>query len=215
MKPVYQIEKDNKEIKILRDETPLHPREDYEPCSEIATFHRRYSFGGHEDIKDVLSGIDVTDKDYERIMDSGSLAEIIEILEKYVVAILPIYMYDHSGISLSTTPFSCQWDSGTLGFIYVTREKMMEWQPSWKRMTAHRIKTVKAWLVAEIDVLDKFQSGEVYGFQCFEDGEEIDACWGFYDFTNMADHMTEEFSDLFTELMEKENLQWQTSTSPF
>jgi len=37
---------------------------------------------------------------------------------------LPIYMYDHSGIAVSTKPFYCPWDSGRIGFIFVSKAKL-------------------------------------------------------------------------------------------
>ena len=33
---------------------------------------------------------------------------------------LPLYLYDHSGITMSISPFSCPWDSGQVGWIYCT-----------------------------------------------------------------------------------------------
>ena len=33
-------------------------------------------------------------------------------------AILPIYIYEHSGIALCTVPFSDIWDSACIGFVY-------------------------------------------------------------------------------------------------
>jgi hypothetical protein len=42
------------------------------------------------------------------------------------VCIKDLYLYDHSGITISTSPFSCGWDSGQVGFIYLTRQKCEE-----------------------------------------------------------------------------------------
>lgn len=36
--------------------------------------------------------------------------------------ILPVYMYDHSGIALSTSPFNDPWDSGLLGYIFAYKD---------------------------------------------------------------------------------------------
>ena len=41
-----------------------------------------------------------------------------------VIALLPLYLYDHSGLSMSTSPFRSRWDSGKVGFIYATEESM-------------------------------------------------------------------------------------------
>jgi len=44
------------------------------------------------------------------------------------VYIQSLYLYDHSGITMSTSPFSCPWDSGQVGFAYVDRATVeREW----------------------------------------------------------------------------------------
>lgn len=41
---------------------------------------------------------------------------------------LPLYLYDHSGITMSTTTFSCPWDSGRVGMIFCSHEEAVkEW----------------------------------------------------------------------------------------
>ena len=74
--------------------------------------HNRYDF----------NDTDINVKDYDT---KEELEEAIK--ERYEGAtILPLYMYEHSGIALSTTPFSCPWDSGRLGFVIMTKEKAKE-----------------------------------------------------------------------------------------
>ena len=53
------------------------------------------------------------------------LKKAIEDTEKPVI-ILPLYLYDHSGITINTTGFSCKWDSGQIGFVYITNERINE-----------------------------------------------------------------------------------------
>ncbi len=38
------------------------------------------------------------------------------IEEEKAIFITSLYLYDHSGITVSTWPVSCQWDSGQAGF---------------------------------------------------------------------------------------------------
>jgi len=35
---------------------------------------------------------------------------------------LPIFKYQHSGVRYNTTGFSCPWDSGKFGYIYISKE---------------------------------------------------------------------------------------------
>ena len=37
-----------------------------------------------------------------------------------------LYMYEHSGITISTSKFNCQWDSGQIGFVYVEKKTIRE-----------------------------------------------------------------------------------------
>lgn len=42
------------------------------------------------------------------------------------VAILPLYLYDHSGLTMSTSDFGDRWDSGCVGFIYMDKDTAMK-----------------------------------------------------------------------------------------
>jgi len=109
---------------------------------------------------------------------------------------LPVYMYSHSGETISTTPFSCTWDSGKLGFIYVTQSKAMKYF-GWKSITPKRKKKLLEYLEREVETLDQYIKGEVYGFTLSEPNNEVDSCWGFYgdDFKSIFDNIGENKED--------------------
>jgi hypothetical protein len=55
-------------------------------------------------------------------------AEVMEAVEK-VAIVLPLFLYDHSGITMSTSragQYADRWDSSAVGYIYVTHEKALE-----------------------------------------------------------------------------------------
>ena len=110
-----------------------------------------------------------------------------EWLEQYkrdnpTAVILPLYLYDHSGITIKTTPFSCYWDSGQVGYIYTTLERAREFGHSWKRLTAERREKLENWLDNEVKEYDQFLRGEVYCFKVLDDdGDEVDSGFGYYD----------------------------------
>jgi hypothetical protein len=54
---------------------------------------------------------------------------ILELLEDAPLYCLPLYLYDHSGITMNTTGFHCGWDSGQVGLIYITEEDAKEAWP--------------------------------------------------------------------------------------
>lgn len=93
---------------------------------------------------------------------------------------LPLYLYDHSGITMSTGPFSCPWDSGQVGFIYITREQILK-EYGWKVITTKRREQIVKYLIADVEIYDQYLTGDVYGYMVEDnDGEDIDSCWGFY-----------------------------------
>lgn len=51
--------------------------------------------------------------------------ELIDLC-KDKVAILPLYLYDHSGLTMSTNDFGDRWDSGCVGFIYMDKDTAMK-----------------------------------------------------------------------------------------
>lgn len=116
------------------------------------------------------------------VFDFCTSQELLKMCEKYGdVAILPLHLYDHSGISMSTGSFvgrapHAEWDSGQVGYIYMDKETAMKElcvrEEDWK---SHAEKTLQS----EVETYDNFLTGEVYGYKLYEGLEEIDSCWGF------------------------------------
>ena len=155
-------------LKIYVDEDAESPRECFDHFGHMICFHRRYKLG------DKNHGIDEDDFSSWDEMEQHLINEI------GAVVILPIYMYDHSGITISTTSFSCRFDSGQIGFIYVTSKDILEnWMES--VLTADLKEKARNLLRGEVKEYDDFLTGNVYGYVLEdENGENIDSCWGFY-----------------------------------
>lgn len=101
-----------------------------------------------------------------------------QVLERCVI-MLPLYLYDHSGITMNTTGFSCPWDSGQVGYIYVTLDEVRhEYQV--QRVTRRVREKVIEQLTAEVALYDTYLRGDYYLFIIEdEDGNTLDACGGF------------------------------------
>lgn len=150
-------------------------------------------------------------------VDAYQAERVHAILDRHVI-MLPLYLMDHGNITMSTGGFSCPWDSGQVGWIYVTRDKVRE-NYGWKRITKQREQEVLDHLKAEVTVYAHLLEGDVYGFilesrpaQVYDgDGDPVDrgaddlwdhedSCWGFFGhdpFENgMADHIDEEHHEL-------------------
>ena len=163
-------------IRILTDDDPLNPRTECDgQAGTMVCSHRRYDLGDAHDVKF---------DDHE----SWDEAEAWIIKEHKAIVILPIYMYDHSGITIRTTPFSCPWDSGRLGLIYTTTNmaKDVLGVPRNKKLTIENLKKVRKLLEAEVVEYDKYIRGEAYRFEVYHEADEehdnlIDACSGYDD----------------------------------
>ena len=90
--------------------------------------------------------------------------------------ILPLYLYDHSGITMNTCGFSCPWDSGQVGWIYADKA-MIEQEHG--KITPEILEKVRQTLEAEVKEYDYYLTNQCYGFQLFKEDVEVDSCWGF------------------------------------
>jgi hypothetical protein len=164
---------DNKTLEVTQDEYPNNPRHD-DNLSTMICFHNRYSLG---------------DKHTYKHQDYSGWAEMEKAIiknEKPAV-ILPLYLYDHSGITISTTPFSCKWDSGQIGFVFISKDKVKN-DYGVKRVTKKEIEKVTKVLLAELETYDLYMRGEVYGYTLInENGEIEDSCFGYYGVESILD----------------------------
>lgn len=129
---------------------------------------------------DNIGTVVLRDNGYNFGDEMAGVEELIQLQEDKSLICLPIYLYDHSGITINTTGFSCPWDSGKVGVIYCTKEQAVK-EFGNKVCTAKvRDKALKC-LEGEVKELDQYIRGEVYGFQVFDpQGEVVDSCWGYY-----------------------------------
>ena len=119
MKRFY--ENKNFRLKISQDFNAESPRE-WDNLGKMVCWHRRYNLGDKHDYPDLETfweslaaevGLEVkVDWDEEQIKEINSK-----------VIILPLYLYDHGGITMNTGGFNYPWDSGQVGWIYCTKEK--------------------------------------------------------------------------------------------
>ena len=148
---IETIEYKNYNIELCYDTYPDDPRKAWDNLGTMAFYHKRYNLG-----------------DEHRFDDPEALLEWIED-NKDDIYYLPVYMYEHGNITISATPFQCRFDSGQLGFIYITKELA----------ETEGIKKPYDLLAHEIKVYDHYLKGETYGAMIFDrDGELIDSQFG-------------------------------------
>lgn len=125
------------------------PRQ-WDNAGTMAIYHRNYNFGDKLEFNNI--------DDLEAYLASGDCYA------------LPIYMYDHGGVTISTSPYSCGWDSGQVGYIYISKEKAK----------AEGLANPLTTLEHEVSTMDDYLRGEVYGYIVYDaEWQELDSCWGF------------------------------------
>ena len=182
-------------LKIKVDEYQENPRKVADQFGTFVGNHSRYDIfdekasDGIELALVVLTQLRSVDSHRARkdalflsraIYDENVSSEALTDLLNKVAIVLPVYMYDHSGVTIATTPFPCRWDSGQVGVIFVTKAKAMRALGE-SRVTKKFQARVEWYLNSEIELLDAYVTGEVFGFEIVdENGEVEDSCWGFY-----------------------------------
>jgi hypothetical protein len=156
---------------VTNDDDSMNPRTDWDNVTTMVCFHNRYDIGDKHDYKsNNFNGWD-------------ELKEQIES-DHNVLAILPLYMYDHSGITISTSPFGCQWDSGQIGWVFITLEKLKLMFGEDKSFKLNEL------IDSDVKTYDQYLTGDVYRYEVYENetcnlGCEhknvIESCGGYYD----------------------------------
>lgn len=164
-------------VKIEPDEFADSPR-DWDNAGTMVCWHNRYDLGDKHDYE-------TPDDFLEQFNISVPEANANKTRRAFM---LPLYLYDHSGITMYTdgdTRYRQHeaWDSGQVGWIYISvADAKKEWPElkDWKRLKARAYKTLRG----EIETYDAYLRGEVYGYTITnpKDGELIDSCCGFYDY---------------------------------
>jgi hypothetical protein len=163
-------------IKIYQDEFSESPRE-FCNVGKMICFHGKYDLGDENPKCSPDEYIYEIMRDRESFVANKNLPDQIQVqdVEKYInkhFYFLPVYLYDHSGLSISTSPFSCPWDSGQIGFIYAPRESLES-------------EDILKCLEEEVKLYNQFLAGDVYFYSIEdEDGNILDSCSGFYEFEN-------------------------------
>lgn len=164
---------------------------------ELWTSYYMFPLEGPKDAKfQVYSEQSKLDWLIDDIIESLSNEDIWYLLEKHSnIIALPLFLYEHSGITMSTTSFNDRWDSGQVGWIYTDKETVLSQRDKFQNIKGNLIKiTERNWkeaayqfLKGEVKEYDMYLQGDVYGIVIeeydldSEEFDEIDSCWGFYD----------------------------------
>jgi len=142
-------------IKIVLDPDPINPRTEYDHLGKMLYTSRRYLLGDESVSPDVIQ----------------------ETEERDDVFCIPVYAFIHGSVVLNTHGFSCPWDSGQCGIIYVEKEKLAkEFSDLSEEELGIKAEEI---LRSEVEEFSHYLSGEVYGYQVELDGKHVDSCYGY------------------------------------
>lgn len=191
-------------LKVEQSDYADDPRSWDNLCT-MTCWHRHYSLGdkhNYDGIEDFFQTLckEVLNKGYDETAELFWRDMLKMLKESDLILIKAINMYDHGGITVSTSncyPYNDRWDSGIVGFIYVTKKTIFEecgdiTEENWKERA-------DKYLEGEMKTYDQYLTGDVYGYRLtktviqqdkcphcgevikeYEDEEDVDSCWGFY-----------------------------------
>ena len=191
-------------LEVLEEDCPESPR-DWDNLCTIICWHRHYNLGDKnpfDDVDEFLERLcyEILHKEDDELYGLHWQDKFKMLDESNLILIKPINMYDHGGVTVSTSslyPYNDRWDSGIIGFIYVTKKRIFEecmgiTEENWKERADQ-------YLEGEMETYDQYLRGDVYGYKLtkkvkqqdkcphcgeiireYEVEEEDDSCWGFY-----------------------------------
>ena len=216
--PDYRAQENSIVLEVTREIDNIDPREG-DNLGTMVCWHGRYNLGdkqirGQGDLDEIL--LDILDesgkfkfsyqKDNVRYFANTDL--LLSAVRKHTkTALLPLYLYDHSGISMSTRTSRFQvmdgagWDWGTVGVIYASEKALMR-EYGVQEVTDEVREKAEDCLRNEVNTYDLYLRGEVYYYRLYnkETDEDIDSCGGFFGETpeelGIDEYLPEEYRHL-------------------
>jgi hypothetical protein len=173
-------------IKIEHDEFADSPRE-WDNLGTMICFHRKYTLGDEQKEIDKEVYYKLNEKTgIEEEVHCGSWDDIKEQIEyKYgeLAIILPLGLYDHSGITMYVGNDHDRWDGGQVGFIFVT-EAQIKKEYGVLKVTKEKKELAESVLRSEVEIYDQYLRGDIWGYRVVDNEDEdaftFNSVWGFY-----------------------------------
>jgi hypothetical protein len=166
MRPFETEEYRGYTIELFPDEDAESPRE-WDNLGCMLCWHDHYNLGD------------------EQVRPHDDLLN--ELRANGVSVILPLYLYDHSGLSMSTSAQdfrafdSAGWDWGCVGVIVAYRSDILK-EYGGKLVSPRKRELAIQTLVHEVEAYHNWLSGGCCGYVVEdENGEEVDSLWGIDD----------------------------------
>jgi len=124
----------------------INPRQIGYNLGKMFCFPRKHNLGDSHDLNI---------RDYRSWQDME-----VKLTKEYDAAvIIPLYLYDHSGITIATHTLGCQWDSSQVGYILATKSDVCKRFDS--KYCTERVKSLtRTFLEIEVDEYDYYLNNE-------------------------------------------------------
>ena len=162
---IYEESNGEYSLQIREDENPISPRQMNANMGKMICFHPRYILGDRHSYKnkdefllDLLTehfNDEKRAKEYwDRINSNTSFIPpfaseklrddviIKELSSDHII--IPVFLYDHSGLSVSVNSFHDAWDSGQVGWIYADKQTVIKEYGKWSDETIKKAKQFMA-----------------------------------------------------------------------
>ncbi len=220
--PDYRAEENGIVLEVTQEMDSMDPRE-WDNLGTMICWHNRYNLGdkqirGQGEFDEIL--LDILEESGEfkfsycrdNVREFADTDLLLNAVRKYTKAVLlPLYLYDHSGLSMSTTTSSFRvmdsvgWDWGTVGVIYASEKALMK-EYGVQEVTDEIRKKAEDCLRSEVHIYDLYLRGEVYSYRLYnkETDEEIDSSGGLFGGTikelDLEEYLPEEYRHLVSKL---------------
>lgn len=179
-------------LQMQQDPDPIDPREFDDPScrfSHMYCWHKRYNIGDQNPWPSFEKLLENLAETYD-IDPEKSQTEILEEL-KPNVCLLPIWAYEHSGITITAKdrvyPYNDRFDSGCIGCIYTAKHEFNALHVNNETIIKpdEWYENAKTCLQQEVETYDQYLCNEVYDYALYEENEhggydEIETCGNFF-----------------------------------
>lgn len=188
-------------IKILPEESVIHPYDEQDMLTEVVTWMSRYEFSAKGAYVDRA-------RSWKFYSSPNEIATALKSGELVYAA--PLYAYIHSGITVNLGEMAWHWpdklwDCGLAGFVYVTRIKAKrEFPELFNRLGRVRSKERLAQeceriAKSETKILNQWLTGDVWMYAIVNaNGDSVDSCGWMYGYSyceaeakQMVDYLAE------------------------
>lgn len=148
-------------VQVQYSEYPVDSPRDWDNAWKFMFAHKRYYMPNETDLS---------------FDDYSSWKELETDLKKQYLHIVPVWMFDHSGLSFGIGDKPCPWDSGQVGFALLSKEDINNFG-----LEDFSYDKLVDLLIEDLEVFGQYMNGTSYEYQILDEhGNVIDSCTGYY-----------------------------------